>query len=89
MTQRNATERWERKIRKCEVTPQAKWPNVKLLLKGDESNVPQALHGPSGFIGSPSYKTKAVTCFGSSFIYSTWSLRRKPKIGGWRLNFKL
>jgi hypothetical protein len=89
MTQRNATERWERKIRNCDVTPQAKWPNAKLLLKRDESNAPHALYGPSGFIFSPSYKTNANTCFGSWFIYSLWSLRRKLKIGGWRINFKL
>jgi hypothetical protein len=48
MTQRNATERLERKIRKCEATPETKWPNAKLLWKRDESNAPHALHGPSG-----------------------------------------
>lgn len=65
MTQRNATEWWERKIRKCEVTPQANWPNAKLLLKRDDSNAPHALYGPSGLIGSSLCKTKTVTCFGS------------------------
>jgi len=43
-------------MRKCEVTPQAKWPNAKLILKRDEINAAHALYGPSGFIVSPLYR---------------------------------
>jgi hypothetical protein len=35
MTRRKALEQWETKVGNCEVSPQALWPNAKLLMKRD------------------------------------------------------
>jgi hypothetical protein len=46
MTQRKVIERWERKIRNCEVTPHAIWPLVKYLMKRDRLKAATTIHGP-------------------------------------------
>jgi hypothetical protein len=47
-TRRKALERWETKVRNCEVTPQAVWPIAKSLTKNDGPKAPTAVHGPLG-----------------------------------------
>jgi hypothetical protein len=48
VTHRKAIERWETEVRNREVAPQALWPIVKLLMKGDVPKAPSTVHGPLG-----------------------------------------
>lgn len=48
MTCRKAHEWWETKPGNCEVTSQALWPAVKLLMERGGSKTPTTLHGPLG-----------------------------------------
>jgi hypothetical protein len=47
MIRKKALERWETKIGKSEVAPQAMWPIAKFLLKRNGPRAPTAIHGPS------------------------------------------
>jgi hypothetical protein len=60
LTQRKALERWETKLRNCEVTPQAVWPIAKSLLRSDGPKAPTAIHGPSGLKFYPMDKANAI-----------------------------
>jgi hypothetical protein len=56
MTRRKAFERWETKVRNCEVTPQAVWRIAKSLMKRDGPKEPAAIHGPLGITYHPNEK---------------------------------
>jgi hypothetical protein len=45
MTRRKAMERWETKVRNCDVTPQALRLIAKSLMKMDGPKAPTAIHG--------------------------------------------
>jgi hypothetical protein len=48
MPRKKALDRWEKKIRNSEVTPQAIWLIAKSLLMRDGPRAPTAIHGASG-----------------------------------------
>jgi hypothetical protein len=60
MIRRKALERWETKVRICEVTPQALWPIVKPLMERDERKAPTAPYGPLGAIYHANKKAKVI-----------------------------
>jgi hypothetical protein len=49
MTRKKALERWETKIGKSYVTPQAIWPIAESVIKRDGSRAPTAVDSPLGF----------------------------------------
>jgi hypothetical protein len=49
------------KIGNCEVTPQAIWPIVRLLMKRDGPKEPTAIHGHSGLKYHPLKKANMMT----------------------------
>jgi hypothetical protein len=68
LTHRKAFERWENKIRKCEVTPQALWPIAKSLMNRDRPRAPTAIHGSSGLKFHPLEKANAIAdCLENQF----------------------
>jgi hypothetical protein len=68
MTCRKALERWETKVGKCEITPQALLPIVKSLMKRDGTKAPTAVHGCLGITYHPNEKTKAIAdCLDNQF----------------------
>jgi hypothetical protein len=68
ITGKKALERWETKIGKTEVTPQALWPIAKSLLKRGGIRTPTAIHGSSGLKFHPSEKANATAdCLETQF----------------------
>jgi hypothetical protein len=60
MTRKKALERWETKINNAEVTPQARLPIAKSLLKRDGPRAPTAIHGVCGLKSHPFEKGNAI-----------------------------
>jgi len=68
MVQRNATERWERKLSNAEITPHAIWPLVKSLKTGDKTKALSATHSPTGLKFLPFEKANVIAdCLGTHF----------------------
>jgi hypothetical protein len=60
LTPRKALEGWETKIVNTEVTPQAKWPIAKSLMKRDGPKAPTTIRGPLGFTFHPLEKATVI-----------------------------
>jgi hypothetical protein len=60
MTHRNTLERWEIKVRNCEVTLQVLWPVAKLLMKKDGPKAPTAVLDPLGITYHSNKKANAI-----------------------------
>jgi hypothetical protein len=58
MTHRKALEQWETKVWNCEVTTQALWPILEMLMKTDGPKEPTAVHAPLGITYHPNKKAK-------------------------------
>jgi hypothetical protein len=60
IARKRAPERWETKIKNCEVTPQAIWSIAKSLTKSSEQKATTAIHGPLGPVFYPNEKANVI-----------------------------
>jgi hypothetical protein len=60
MARKKALERWEKKVRNCEVTSQDLLPIAKSLTKNDESKAPTTVYCPLGITCHPPEKANVI-----------------------------
>jgi hypothetical protein len=88
MTWRKAFERWETKIRNCEVTPQVIWPIAKSIMKRGGSKAPTAVHDPLGLKFLPLEKSTVIADRLEN-RFTPHDLYDENYESGWRLESKL